>query len=164
LQPFALTTSVRLVPPQVLQDPQDPSYLLSAQRKKNFFIFACSTNPRISVYVVILSNRLAQTIPAQVPPALTEAGLPASSVASFLTALTSGSAAAFEAVQGLTPAIQAIGARAYQNANADAYKTVYLSTLAFSGVGIILTFFSPIVDHLLNGDVTIQLVSSYRAL
>jgi hypothetical protein len=78
-------------------------------------------------------------------------------VPAFLTALTSGSAAAFKAVAGLTPAIQAIGARAYQDASSDAYKTVYLSTLAFSGVGIILTFWSPNVDHLLSGDVTVTL-------
>jgi hypothetical protein len=88
---------------------------------------------------------------------LTAAGLPASSVPSFLAALTSGSAAAFKAVAGLTPAIQAIGARAYQDASSDAYKTVYLSTLAFSGLGIILTFWTPNVDHLLSGDVTVTL-------
>lgn len=105
----------------------------------------------------MLSNRLAQTIPEQVPPALVSAGLPASSVANFIAAITANSAAAWQAVEGLTPTIQAIGIKAYQQASSDAFKTVYLSTLAFSGVGIILCFFTPNVDHLLTSDVAITL-------
>lgn len=83
--------------------------------------------------------------------------MPEASVPGFLAALTTGSAAAFKAVEGLTPAIQAIGARAYQNASSDAYKTVYLATLGFSVPCIILSWWSPNVDHLLTSDVTVTL-------
>ncbi|KAF2102319.1 MFS general substrate transporter [Rhizodiscina lignyota] len=119
---------------------------------RSFISTICST-----VYTVILSNRLAQTIPAQVPPALVAAGLPTSSVADFLTAIAAGTPAAWSAVKGLTPQIQAIGVRAYQQANSDAYKTVFLSTIAFSGIGVILSIFCPNVDHLLSSDVAVTL-------
>lgn len=62
-----------------------------------------------TIYVVILTNRLNATIPAQVPPALIKAGLPASAVDSFLAAMTSGS---FEGIHGLTPRIIEIGVAA----------------------------------------------------
>jgi hypothetical protein len=50
-----------------------------------------------------------------------------------------------------------VGTRAYQEATSNAYNTVFLSTIAFSGVGIILSFFAPNVDHLLSRDVTVTL-------
>jgi hypothetical protein len=109
------------------------------------------------VYTVVLSNRLATTIPGQVPKALTAAGLPSSSVAGFLTAYTTGTQAAFDAVQGLTPAILTKGTTAYKNASADAYRTVFLTTLAFSGIGIILTWFAPDVDKKLTREVAVTL-------
>ncbi|CAK7203588.1 hypothetical protein SEUCBS139899_006325 [Sporothrix eucalyptigena] len=95
-----------------------------------------------AVYTVILSNRLAQTIPAEVPPALVSAGLPSSSVADFITAYASGSAAALAAVPGINSTILEAGTFAYKHASADAYRTVFLSTIAFSGVAIIFAFFT----------------------
>ncbi|KAF2677961.1 MFS general substrate transporter [Lentithecium fluviatile CBS 122367] len=109
-----------------------------------------------TVYSVILSNRLATTIAAQVPPALIRAGLPATSVASFISAFSLG-ASAFEAVPGITPEILAIGTSAYQHANADAYRTVFFSNIAFSGVAIICSLLLPNVDHLLTGQVATTL-------
>ncbi len=121
----------------------------------------CST-----IYQAVLSNRLAQTIPERVPAAVVAAGLPESSVADFITALTTGTAAAFNAVVGLTPAIQAAGVRAYQEANASAYNTVFLTTIAFSGLGCILAFFAPNVDHLLtkNVNITVNVTEQDMAL
>ena len=83
-----------------------------------------------AVYTAILSSRLTETIPNQVPAALIQAGLPASSVADFLTALTSGSAQAMEAIRGISPSIIAAGTAAYKEASSDAYRTVFLSTIA----------------------------------
>jgi Fungal trichothecene efflux pump (TRI12) len=110
-----------------------------------------------TVYTVILSNRLQQTISEQVPSALINAGLPSNSTAAFLVAYTNGTQAAFDAVQGLTPRILEVGTRAYKMANSDAYQTVFLSTIAFSGVGFLLTFFVPDFDHKMTGEVTITL-------
>lgn len=107
-----------------------------------------------AIYTVILTNRMSDTVASQVPKAVIGAGLPAQSVASFLMALTSGSADALEAVQGLTPRILAAGQAAYRHAAADAFRTVFLSSIAFSVVAIVLTFFTPNVDHRMTLEVT----------
>jgi len=109
----------------------------------------CST-----VYTVVLSNRLAQTIPAKVPPALISAGLPASSVTAFLGGIAIGN---FDDVPGSSPSIIAAGVRAYQEASSSAFSTVFLATLGFSGVGIIVSWWCPNVDKLLVGDVAVTL-------
>ncbi|KAF2465115.1 MFS general substrate transporter [Lindgomyces ingoldianus] len=110
----------------------------------------------VAIYVSIMTNRLGETIPAQVPPALVKAGLPAESVPAFLQALQLG-ADALSAVPGATEAIIAIGSRAYQNASADAYRTVYLSTIAFSGLAVILTWWAPNTDELMSEKVAATL-------
>lgn len=103
-----------------------------------------------------MTNRLGETIPAQVPPAIIDAGLPESSVPAFMKALTLG-ADAFKAVPGVTDKILAIGNRAYQDASADAYRTVYLATIAFSGVAVILTWWAPNTDDLMSGEIAATL-------
>jgi hypothetical protein len=107
-----------------------------------------------TIYVVILTNRLTTTIPEKVPPALIAAGLPATSVADFLSAISVGTPAAFAKVEGLTDSIMATGLLAYKWANASAYQTVFLATIAFSGVTLILSFFAPNVDELMTDKVT----------
>jgi hypothetical protein len=107
-----------------------------------------------AVYLSVLSNRLATTIPAEVPPALTAAGLPASSVQAFLTGLTTGS---FADVDGVTDSIIAAGIGAYKIANSDAYSTVFYTTIAFTGIAVIVAFFSPNVDEKMTGDVAVTL-------
>ena len=106
-----------------------------------------------TVHVVILTNRLETTIPAQVPPALISAGLPATSIADFSKAVTASTPAAFAAVKGLTSEILAIGLAAYKVASASAYQTVFLSTIAFSGVAMILALFAPNVDDKMTDEV-----------
>jgi len=93
----------------------------------------CST-----VYVAVLTNRLTTTIPAEVPPAVIAAGLPASSVATYMGGFATGN---FSAVQGLTAEIAAVGGRAYKEANAHAYSTVFYTTIAFSGIAILIVRF-----------------------
>jgi hypothetical protein len=100
----------------------------------------------LSVYISVLTNRLTETVAATVPSALVGAGLPSSSVADFLQALTAGTAAAFQAVPDISPDIIAVGTRAYQVDSADAYRTVYLSTIVFFALGLILTFFATNTD------------------
>ena len=70
---------------------------------RSFISTVCST-----VYTVVLTNRLAATIPALVPPAVVAAGLPASSVAEFIGAITVGTPA-LEDVPGITTAIEVAG-------------------------------------------------------
>ncbi|KAI9723273.1 MAG: hypothetical protein M1812_001155 [Candelaria pacifica] len=110
-----------------------------------------------TVYTVVLTNRLQTTIPAQVPPVVVEAGLPKTSVESFLEAFAVGTPAAFKAVKGITPEILEKGTEAYKYASADAYRTVFLTTIAFSGVAVIVSFFVPNVEDRMTGEVAATL-------
>jgi hypothetical protein len=107
-----------------------------------------------AVYLSVLSNRMSQTIPALVPPALTAAGLPAASVPGFIAGLTTGS---FDGVQGLTSSILAAGTEAYKQASSDAYATVFYTTIAFTGTAVIISFFAPNVDDKMTGEVAVTL-------
>lgn len=111
----------------------------------------------IAVYTSVLTNRLTSTISTQVPKAVVSAGLPATSVAEFIGAFSIGTPAAFKAVPGITDHILALGTRAYKQANADAFATVYLTTIAFSALAIFLTFFAPNTDDLMSGKVAATL-------
>jgi hypothetical protein len=110
-----------------------------------------------AVYSAVLTNRLTSTISSEVPPALIKAGLPATSVANFIAAISVGTPAAFATVEGLTADITAVGLRAYKVANADAYRTVFLTTIAFSGLALVLSFFVPNVEDRLTSDVAATL-------
>jgi len=110
-----------------------------------------------TIYTVILTNRLEMTIPSEVPPKLIAAGLPATSVPSFLDAVQVGTPAAFAKVQGLTTSVQTIGIAAYKLASSHAYQTVFYSTIAFSTVAVILSLFTPNVDDLMTDKVTATL-------
>jgi len=110
-----------------------------------------------TVYTVVLTNRLSQTISTEVPAALESSGLPASSVPAFLGAISSGNATAFGSIQGLTPSIETAGLAAYKLANSHAYRTVFLVTLAFSGIGIITSIWIPNMDGKLTGEVSATL-------
>lgn len=114
----------------------------------------------VAIYTTVLNNRLEQTT-SEVPPALIDAGLPSGSVSDFMSVLASvGTAApdsAYAGVQGITGKIIDVGVRAYKVANADAYRTVYLSTIAFSGLAIILTFFAPNTEEYMTDNVAATL-------
>lgn len=94
-----------------------------------FFISSISA----TVYTVILSNRLSDEIANQVPKAIAKAGLPSSSVTDFLTGLTTG--IGFDQVDGVTDSIIAAGVRAYKEANASTYRTVFFGEHYVLGCG-----------------------------
>lgn len=107
-----------------------------------------------AVYTVILSNRLSDNIPNYVPEAVIEASLPESSVADFIAGLTAGS---FEGIRGVTDSVIAAGVRAHQLANAKAFETVYLSTIAFSVIAIVLTWWAPNTEKYMDEKVVATL-------
>ncbi|KAB5540566.1 fungal trichothecene efflux pump [Coniochaeta sp. 2T2.1] len=111
-----------------------------------------------TVYSVILSNRLTTTISEQVPSAVIDAGLPSSSVADFIGAL--GGTVSMEDVKGVTADIIAAGTAAYKEANVLAYRTVFLTSVAFSGVALISSLLLPDFDHLLTNKVATTLQRS----
>ncbi|KJR88486.1 siderophore iron transporter [Sporothrix schenckii 1099-18] len=90
----------------------------------------------VAVYSAILSNRLLTTIPANIGPAVEQAGLPASDVPALLKAYTAGN------ITSYSPAVQAAVAVADPIAYTQAFKTVYLASLGFGGIAIIGCLFS----------------------
>jgi hypothetical protein len=111
-----------------------------------------------TVYSVVLTTRVTQTLSTQVPAKLLAAGLPASSIAQYMTAIAAGgSEALLSQVQGLTPEIMGQGATAYRYAYADAYRTIFLVSLAFGGLAILVSFFIPDIDALMTGKVAATL-------
>ena len=107
-----------------------------------------------SVYVVVLTNRLTADIPARVPAAVVKAGLPAASVPAFLEGFTTGN---FTDVKGLTPSITVVGVQAYKLASASAYQTVFLTSIAFTGLAVIVAFWAPNVEDKMTGQVATTL-------
>lgn len=67
-----------------------------------------------------------------------------------MSALAIGTPEAFAAVKGLTPTILTIGERAYQVAYSDAYRIVFLTSMAFSVCGFGFSLLVPNVDNLMN--------------
>lgn len=111
-----------------------------------------------TVYSVVLTARVTETLSTQLPAKLIAAGLPMSSVAQYMTAIAAGgSEALLSQVQGLTPEILAQGATAYRYAYADAYRTIFLVSLAFGGLAILVSFFIPDIDALMSGKVAATL-------
>lgn len=105
-----------------------------------------------AVYGSVLANRLRETIPALVPAAAVGAGLPSSSVAQLIAAL--GGTGTLAAVPGINAQIEAAAGAAYQMANSQAYKTVFLTTIAFSGLSCIMLIWVPKLDPKKKGYVS----------
>lgn len=95
----------------------------------------------IAVLTTTLRNRLSVTIPANVVTAATKAGLPASSIPLLIEGLGGTIALNSTTVPGLTTQITEVAASAYKTANSQAYSTVFLVSLAFGGIGMILCWF-----------------------
>lgn len=115
-----------------------------------------------AIYTAVLTNRLADEIPAKVIPAITEAGLPVDSVPVYLLALTTRNTALFNTVEGITPSILSAGATAYRLAATASYRTVFLTTIAFSGISFICAWFTPNVDHRMTNEVAAVLHRSNK--
>lgn len=102
----------------------------------------------VAVYSTILSNRLATTLPENIGPAATGAGLPSSQVAALVAAVKAGKLATFP---DITPAIQAAVTAVLPTAYSQAYKTVYLASLGFGGIAIMGCLFAKDAQkHLTN--------------
>lgn len=85
------------------------------------------------VYDTILTNRLARTVPESMGPAALGAGLPASPLPRLIAMLEAGATPDTATVPGLSEEVLRVARAVYRVACAQAYRTVFLSTLGFSG-------------------------------
>jgi hypothetical protein len=112
-----------------------------------------------AIYIAVLTSRLIDTIPEKVVPAVVGAGLPQTSIIAYFAAAQQGTAAAFEAVEEITPAILEAGAAVYKVAYFDAFNAVFLSTIAFTVIAIVLAFWIPNMEKLMTNKVSVTLHS-----
>lgn len=110
-----------------------------------------------TIYIVGLSTELRKAIPAKVPAAAIAAGLPQSSVIDLLTAFGIGTPAAFSAIPGISPSILAAASRAYKEASSDGYRIIYLTSIAFSGLAVLLSFFVKDVEDRMTSKIATTL-------
>jgi len=104
-----------------------------------------------SIFVSINGNRVSQTMASNVPPAVINAGLPASSVPLLFQAAKNGTTAAIQSVPGITPTIIAAFSRAQRDSYSQSFQTVYYVSIAFGSLAIIASYWAPNVDSLLTG-------------
>lgn len=87
----------------------------------------------------------------EIVPAVEGAGLPASSLPDLFVAMRNGTTAALQTVPGMNDKVLSAFVLATKHAYAHAFKIVYLTTLAFTGVGTIAAFFiTDVKEHLTN--------------
>lgn len=104
-----------------------------------------------SIYLAIYNNKLNTFIPREVIPAVTRAGLPESSLPALFAATKMATASALDAVPGMTAAIKVALDAAQKSAYAQSFSIVYLSSLSFGALALIVAFFSSDVDKYMTG-------------
>lgn len=97
-----------------------------------------------AIYVTILNNKLATTIPKFVGPAAVKAGLPESSVPALISGLAAGNVTT---VPGITSFIEAAANSAYRTAYSEGFKVVYLASIAFGVVAIAASVLTPNLEN-----------------
>lgn len=105
----------------------------------------------VSIYLAIYSDRLAAYLPAEVVPAVENAGFPASNIPALFEAMTNGTAAAIEGLPGMDDNVLGAYGLALKVAYGRAFRIVYLSTLGFFAMGMFASFFVREVTDLLTG-------------
>ena len=108
-----------------------------------------------TVYNVVLTNRLTAERAAKVPAAIIAAGLPSSSVTTFMGKLITTKN--FTSIAGATPQVIAAGLRANKEANTSAFSTVFLTTIAFTVLAVGCAVGLPDIDRLLSDKVAVTL-------
>ncbi|OQV04625.1 hypothetical protein CLAIMM_09480 [Cladophialophora immunda] len=111
----------------------------------------------IAIYGTIIRDKATSDIVPRVAAAAVEAGLAPSEVPSFILALTSGSASALASIKNITPAIIAAGADAIKTVYAEAFKLVFLVSLAFGVISCITAVFVRSVDKSLTDQIAVKL-------
>ncbi|KAI9729356.1 MAG: hypothetical protein M1834_006879 [Cirrosporium novae-zelandiae] len=114
-----------------------------------------------TIYMSILTNRLGTTIPSNIIPAALSAGLPGSEIPTLLKALTAAagtpSPSSLTSVPGITSQIISAVDLAVKTAYAQAFRTVYLASIAFGGLALVAALFSKDIAHLMTDHVARKL-------
>ncbi|ETS79622.1 hypothetical protein PFICI_09475 [Pestalotiopsis fici W106-1] len=101
-----------------------------------------------AIYSAILSSKFSEVIPGKMIDAISDSGATYSDslLQALVKAASTNTAAAYKAVQGSTPALQAAAALATKLAYVDAFSLVYLIAIAFGAVATAATFLTVNTD------------------
>lgn len=91
----------------------------------------------VAIATSIFNSKVAINIPKYVAPAALKAGLPASSLVAFITALAAGDTAALSAVVGVTPEIIGAGAAALKEGFAKSFSYIWYFEIPFMVLALI---------------------------
>lgn len=99
---------------------------------------ACTTSSRAiagavfsAINTAAFESRLTKYLPGYISKATLGAGLPASSLVAFITALTTGDAAGLSEITGVTPEVISRGTEALRQAYADSFRVVFIIAVPF---------------------------------
>ncbi|KAF2006923.1 fungal trichothecene efflux pump [Amniculicola lignicola CBS 123094] len=107
-----------------------------------------------ALYVSILTNKVSTYLPEYVVPAVTELGLPASSIPALFAGLTAGN---LTAVPGITPEIMVAAGAATSKAYLESFRIVFYATIPFGVLLIIFSALSPNFEKYLSTNVAKRL-------
>ncbi|KAF2496742.1 MFS general substrate transporter [Lophium mytilinum] len=99
-----------------------------------------------AIYSSILSNEYSEKLPGEVTNAVKNLGFPPANIPKLIAAAKLGTAKAYAAVPGITPAIEGAIALANKEAYLQAFHVVFLASLAFGCIGVVAAFFTESVD------------------
>jgi hypothetical protein len=109
-----------------------------------------------TIYVSILDNSLKTHLGTNIGTALVKAGLPLQDVPAVAGALATGNLTS-PALALASPSVLEAGAYAIKVTYSNAFRIVYLVSIAFGVLGTIAAAFSVNVGHLMVGKVDIRL-------
>jgi hypothetical protein len=100
-----------------------------------------------AIFSNVTNNKYASTLPNSVRENVSRFNLPADTLKKLITAARLNTAAAYRAVPGITPAIQAAASLGNKQAYLTGAHLSYQVALAFGLCGVIAAFFIPSVDE-----------------
>lgn len=109
-----------------------------------------------SLYVSILSTKVAEYLPKYVTQAALQAGLPNASLPALLAGVTAGN---FTQVPGITPEIIQVVTEQVRHSYIDSFKIVFYATIPFGVLLVIFAALIPNMDKYLHSNVARKLQS-----
>lgn len=100
-----------------------------------------------AIFSNVTNNKYAETLPGQVRSNLSGFDLPTDTISKLIVAAKLNTAAAYKAIPGITPAVQAAATLANKEAYLTGAHLSYQVALAFGLCGVIAAFFIPTVDN-----------------
>ncbi len=110
-----------------------------------------------AIFLAILNNKLSGELQKHLVPQVLQAGLPAKSIPTLLTAVSTGTQSALEAVPGMTSKILAVANAGASTSFAAAYAYVYYTAVALGIVSCLAALSTRDFDQYLTNHVSRQI-------